>query len=276
MHLSYYAPHPPYTPPACYLDMYKDLKITDEKEDNWSHCGDDFPTFNAFHGKLTKKQKRDLAAGYYASITHIDHQIGRLLRLMRDEGVINNTVILFTSDHGEMLADHDMFRKYFAYEGSSHIPFIIADFGDNLKLPKGKCCHDIVELRDVFATLAGINDIENISEGENLVEKVLKNEKVREYLHGEHTDMETGTSSIQFIVDENYKYIWNSKTGSEQLFDMQTDRTENTDLSIDSNHSKILEKYRMILTAELNDREEGYSDGKQLIENKTPKTILAK
>ncbi len=274
MHLSYYAPHPPYTPPQCYLDMYKDLQVPPVEKQNWEVTGDENPTFNSFHGKLKERQRRDLTAGYYASITHIDHQIGRMIRMLRDEGVINNTVILFTSDHGEMLSDHQMFRKYWAYEGSSHIPFIVADFGNNLGLDKGARSDEIVELRDVFATLAGVCGINQHTDGENVVDKIKAGESVREYLHGEHTAFYDGDMSIQYIVDKEYKYIWNTKFGEEQLFDMKTDRKELCNLAGDTSHNEILEKYRKILATELDGRPEGYSNGKNLIVGKRAVTML--
>ena len=68
-------------------------------------------TADGFTAALSGPQVHAMQAGYYRLITHLDHQVGRLIRELKDEGVLNDTVVLFTSDHGEMLGDHCMLRK---------------------------------------------------------------------------------------------------------------------------------------------------------------------
>ena len=62
---------------------------------------------------------REAQIGYYACITHLDHQIGRLIQALVEYGIYDNTLILFTSDHGEELCDHHMFRKSRPYQAAS-------------------------------------------------------------------------------------------------------------------------------------------------------------
>ncbi len=76
-------------------------------------------------------------AAYYGAINFIDDQVGRLIWNLQKGGLWNNTFILFTSDHGEMLGDHNLYRKCWPYEGSAHVPFII-------RAPKQMACPEQV------------------------------------------------------------------------------------------------------------------------------------
>ena len=63
-------------------------------------------------------------AGYYGLVNHVDMQLNRLFQYMRDKGVLNDTFIMFVSDHGEMLGDHHLFAKTWPYEASVRVPFL--------------------------------------------------------------------------------------------------------------------------------------------------------
>ena len=88
--------------------------------------------------------------GYYACITHLDNQIGKLVDALKDDGSYQNTVILFVSDHGELLGDHYTFRKTRPYQGSIHIPLIVANAPGMIP---GTVCTRLAELRDILPTL---------------------------------------------------------------------------------------------------------------------------
>ncbi len=273
---SFVAPHPPLIPPACYFDMYINKNMRKPYVGDWAeNKGGNYPNVDCFEGVLAEDDSRRMQAGYYGLITHLDHQIGRLIRALKDEGVLDNTVILFTSDHGEMLGDHHMFRKSQAFEGSVSIPMILFDPGSNLDLPRGERVSALVELRDVMPTLLDVADlsIPDSVEGKSLLNFVRNKESQRTYLHGEHTSQQNA-SSTQFIVTENEKYIWFSHTGEEMLFDLKADPHELRNLAQLADYSDRLHELRNILIKELEDREEGYSDGKHLHIGKIPKTVL--
>src|SRR5699024_6369916 len=138
---------------------------------------------------------------YYALITHIDHKIGRFLMAMQEYGVYDDTVILFVSDHGELLGDHHLFRKSLPYEGSAKVPLILSDPGNYLHLDKNIQLDAITELRDIMPTLLDVANVEIPStvEGESLL-RLWKQEETewRDYIHGEH---EYGEESFHYITD---------------------------------------------------------------------------
>ena len=124
-----------------------------------------------------------MRAAYYASITHIDHQIGRIILELVERRLMENTVILFVSDHGDMLGDHLQFQKAKPYQGSVHVPMFLS--GPQKYVGEWhKRCEDLAELRDIMPTileLAGAPIPENI-DGSRLLHALS-----RTWLHGEHT-----------------------------------------------------------------------------------------
>ena len=104
---------------------------------------------NADQGILDDELQRQALIGYYACITQVDHQIGRIYEQLGVEGLLNNTLILFVSDHGELLGDHHLMRKSLPYEGSARIPFVLSGPG----IPRGGVSDQVVTLADIMPTL---------------------------------------------------------------------------------------------------------------------------
>ena len=77
---------------------------------------------DSVHGCRDAELRREAMAGYYACITHMDHQIGRLITALENDETYHDTVIVFCSDHGEMLFDHSLFRKVLPYEAPRASP----------------------------------------------------------------------------------------------------------------------------------------------------------
>lgn len=266
--MSFVRPHSPLDPPQYYYDMYINEDIPEPLMGDWADKEDSqgkAHIYNGFGGKLKDSTLKRARAAYYGCITHIDHQLGRFLQAMHDQDVLDNTVILFTSDHGDMMGDHNWFRKSLPYEGSAAIPFIVYDPGDLLGLKSGTVVDDIVELRDILPTLldaAGLEIPESI-EGKSVLPLARgEGTRLREYLHGEH---QFGMDSNHFIVTEKDKYVWFSQTGREQYFDMIKDPQELHNAIGDAEYKERIEYLRSLLVKELEGREEGYSDGEKLI-----------
>ncbi len=155
LNISFARPHSPYVPPKQYFDMYKDTPAPHVGE--WADMHDDPKTAvepNAWRGKMTPEQIHRARAGYYGSISFIDTQIGRLVNCMRRYAAetMKNTWILFTSDHGDMQGDHNLWRKTYAYEGSARIPFIVVPPPGSSEKNRS-VAEEVVELRDVMPTL---------------------------------------------------------------------------------------------------------------------------
>ncbi len=270
---SYHRPHAPYDPPQSYYDMYRDVEVPDPPVGDWEAEDETGEGKNAmtYAGEVRPHQLKRARRAYWASMTHIDHQIGRLLSELGDEGVAGNTIVLFVSDHGDLLGDHRRWRKSSPLEGASRIPFIINDPSGRLGLKQGHVSKQLVELQDVLPTLldaCGI-DIPSTVDGRSVLPFIRQEENgalIREYLHGEHRMMQYSYHMIRHA--DGMKYAWFDQTGEELLFDLRVDPEECRNLAKeavneDNPYHKDLLRLRAYLIEELKDREEGFvKDGR--------------
>jgi arylsulfatase A-like enzyme len=282
MMLSYVAPHPPYVPPQCYWDMYAQREMPPAPVGDWvarfprdPEAGRWLP--DAQFGHLDERSRRRAQIGYYGLITQIDHQIGRLFEHLADHRLLKDTIILFVSDHGEMLGDHYFWRKTMPYAGSARVPMILYMPGEKPGLARagaGATIDAPVELRDVMPTLldaAGLKTPEGI-DGQSLLPLYRGQETSwRSHIHGEHTQ---GGLSNHYITDGRFLYAWFSQLGLEQLFDTRTDPQELHDLSGESSQRPVLERLRDAMIHELTGREEGYVSGGKLVVGRPTQSCL--
>lgn len=263
---SYVRPHAPFDAPQCFYDMYKDKELTPPAIGDW----EDTELLekmgrisDSVTGPIDKEQVHAMQAGYYACISHIDNQIGRLIEALIDEQILKDTMIVFCADHGELLGDHYTYRKILPYQGSINVPMIIFNGG-----LRGKQ-DNLVELRDVMATLldaAGAEIPESI-DGVSML-----SDNGREFLHGEHSG---GFQSNHYIVSKTDKFCWFSQTGREQYFDLSSDPHELHDLIDDPACQERIAVLRGELIRVLTGREEGYTDGERLIAGQQTRSVLS-
>jgi arylsulfatase len=276
--MSFVRPHAPLDPPQFYLDMYEKKDLPDPIQSEWGkkiEWGNDALKVDSWGGKVNEDSLRRARAAYYACLTHIDHQIGRFLIALREFNQNDNTLIIFTSDHGELLGDHQLFRKSLPYEGSAGIPFVVTP-PSSWNWTASQKSDALIELRDILPTFL---DAANVAipksiEGKSLIPLCRgKGRKIRDYIHGEHPY--THKLSNQWIVTGQWKYIWFSQTGLEQLFDLQNDPEEKHDLTQQPESSEVISKMRKLLIKELSGREEGYVKNGKLVVGRKPKSCLS-
>lgn len=266
---SYLRPHPPFDAPQFYFDLYNRMDLAPPAVGGWADTGllrEAGRIFDSGCGPADPELIRQGQVGYYACITHLDHQIGRLLQSLAEYGLAENTLILFTSDHGEELFDHHQFRKSLPYEGSTRIPLIIS--GSERLLPglqKNSTCHALAELRDIMPTLLDFAGapIPDTVDGQSLLPLADGSaDKIRDWLHGEHS---YDAKSAHWIVTETDKYIWFTETGREQYFHTEEDPKELIDLIRKEECQERIQTLRTLLIKVLDGRPEGFSDGRRLI-----------
>ena len=202
-------------------------------------------------------------AGYYASMAHIDLQISRLRQALFEFGVLDDTVLCFTSDHGEMLGQYNLWRKGFPYEGSARIPLILNGPGISARTEDR-----IIEMRDIIPTLleaVGVSIPEEV-EGRSFLQARdqgnLGSLTWRDALHGEHFLF---GQSLQWIRWDDYKYIWFSKDGTEQMFNLAEDSQEQNNLVYAPRAEAALDTGRSWLIKYLSGREEGFVKNGKLV-----------
>ena len=275
---SYLRPHPPFDAPQAYFDLYKDKTLTPPAEDDWrdpSALKEKGRIFDSPTGPEDPELIRQAQIGYYACITHLDHQIGRLIQELVEQHLYEDTLIVFTSDHGELLCDHQMFRKSRAYEGSACVPLILSGGGLHPER-QGMVSEQLAELRDIMPTLldwAGI-EIPDTVEGSSLLAACRGQRGFadgRKWLHGEH---EMGAESSHWIVTPTDKYVWYSQSGEEQYFDLVKDRKETHNRITEAADQERIGQLRGWLIKALTGREEGFVQEGRLVVQRPTQTCL--
>jgi arylsulfatase A-like enzyme len=282
--MSFHRPHPPLDPPAVYWDMYRDREVPPVPVGAWASGNDvTMDGVSAFRGRLPGAVLARSRRAYWAQIAHIDNQIGRLINALRRELQPGPTWFVFSSDHGEMLGDHHLFRKCHAYEGSARIPLVIcppgAEFSETAGSPVGDFLRTApVTLTDLYPTIlemAGL-PVPARTEGRSLL-PLLKGDRPvagREYVHGEHSGLFLPEMDMQYLTDGRWKYIWFPATGREQLFELSSDPDELRDLAADPTCREQLELWRSRLATQLAPRgEDGLSEGGKLIPGRRLPTV---
>jgi arylsulfatase A-like enzyme len=157
LHLSYIKPHWPYIAPAPYNDMFTaaDVLPAVRSEDERR---DPHPVLAAFMDlrasrSFSRDEVRDeVIPVYMGLIKQIDDQLGRLFAFMRERGLFESTLIVFTSDHGDYLGDHWMGEKDLFHEPSVKIPLIVYDPSSEADAGRGRVCDELVESIDLIPT----------------------------------------------------------------------------------------------------------------------------
>jgi arylsulfatase len=266
--MSFHRPHPPYDPPGWALDYYLERgEMPPVPVGDWSQIFADTGHFrdpNTAYGEIDPYLLRRARAGYYGHMTHIDHQINRFLWALREHRLYDDTYICFVSDHGELMGDHHLFRKGLPYDGSARVPLILK--GPAASGIRANHSFDpVIELRDVMPTLlecAGLPVPEGV-EGRSFLPLARGQQPTwRDSIHGEHLIF---GQSIQWLTDGREKYVWFSKTGQEQLFDLVRDPQELHDLAGQPDRQERLAGWRQRLVEALDGREEGFVQDGHLV-----------
>ena len=249
-------PHPPFDAPWEYYKRYnpEELPGAHFKETDLVHqkklqdAGVDFQS-EVKHPE--ERNHKKIQASYYAMIEQIDYEFGRLLDYLESIGELENTLVIFMSDHGEALNDHGLIAKGCRlYEGSVRVPLIIsfpAQFQKNVVSPA------LVEMMDLVPTiyeLLGL-DIPFYMQGKSLL-PLLKGDtpadKHRDFVRTEFfgaIDFPDQTHATMYR-DERWKLIWyHRKNNLCELYDLQNDPWEHNDLSEDKEHQSV--KLELIL-----------------------------
>ena len=274
--LSFNGPHPPWCPPQVYYDQFIDRDLPLPVVGDWAgrHAEKSgYPLdVNAWQGRIPDRLNQRARAAYFAYLAFLDAQIGRLIERMQRIGLLDNSLVLFTSDHGEMLGDHHLWRKTYAYEASARVPFIACPPASlqverNVEIPHVVGWEDIMP---TFLELAGV-PIPSTIEGSSILPLLRgESDNWRPWYHSEHSPCYHPENANQFLTDGRWKYIWNPITGEEQLFHLEKDPQECRDLADDTDAIEVLEEWRSRMVKELEGREEGLSDGKKLIPGGVP------
>ncbi|MEZ4865142.1 MAG: sulfatase-like hydrolase/transferase [Caldilineaceae bacterium] len=261
--LSYRHPHPPLVPLQSYLDLYRDLAIDEPTIGLWADGNESLPYSlqgkQAVGHKHNATQIRLARRAFYALCTHIDHQLRVVIGTLREEGLLNDTILLFTSDHGDMLGNHGMWAKRLFYEQSANIPMILLGPAGDQRVGHHRVDERLVGWQDIMPTLldlAGV-PIPASVEGISMV-----GEAKRPWFYGE---IDEGAHATRMIHDGRYKLIYYAAGNHRQLFDLQEDPGEQLDRARDATYAEPLERLTQLLISQLYGGDEVWVEDDKLV-----------
>ncbi len=265
LHLSYIKPHWPYIAPEPYASMYgpEDVipAIRSEKERQEAH-----PVFAAYMDmRYSRNMSRDEARekvipAYMGLITQIDDQMGVLMKFLEERGLLEDTMIVFTSDHGDYLGDHWMGEKDLFHDQSARIPLIIIDPSKEADSTRGTVCDALVEgidLAPTFIDYFGGTPPDHILEGRSLM-PLLRGEKpawrkvlFSEYDYSMQQVRRTLNQPIEqcrlfMVFDGRWKYI-HASGFRPMLYDLETDPLEFADRGDDPACAEVIARLQAAL-----------------------------
>lgn len=254
LHLSYIKPHWPYIVPAPYHNMYGPETHLDPIRSPEERV-DPHPVYGAFMDERVSRAFCDntvrtrVLTAYMGLIKQIDDQMGRLMAFLDEQGLTEETMIVFTSDHGDYLGDHWMGEKELFHDASSRIPLIVVDPGPEADVTRGTTSHALIEAIDVVPTIL------NYFGGES-VPHVLEGHPLQPILHGHvaqvrhvavseydysmrdvrrRLGVDVKDAKLTMLFDGCWKYIF-AEGYRPMLFNLGSDPDELTDLGGDPTH----------------------------------------
>jgi arylsulfatase A-like enzyme len=263
LYVSFLEPHPPFNGP--YNDLYdpEELPVEPtflkkpEGASLFNRVRADFFMQSEFdgHDLSTEAGWRRLRANYLANITLVDDAVGKIVGALDGAGLAENTIVVFTSDHGYLLGHHDKFQKQHLFEESTRVPFIVSV--PWMKKQRGKGTKHITELIDLYPTLADLSGLKapkNL-QGESMV-PLLKNPSSDDWKKDlAFTISRSGGESIR---THDWRFTqWGYGAKGMELYDRRKDPGEFTNLAGDPNYDKPLKKLKAQLEAKRADA--GYS-----------------
>jgi iduronate 2-sulfatase len=227
--VGYFRPHSPYVAPKKYFDLYDLDKIPLPKE--IANDLDDVPDAALFtrpsHWGLSEQERRQAQRAYYATISFMDSQIGKLLDALDKLKLADNTIIVFWSDHGYNVGQHGQWMKQSLFENATRVPLIISVPGGK----KGKVSSRTVELLDIYPTLAelcGLDPKQNL-QGRSLT-ALLQNPAAK-WDKPAYSQVRRETLMGRSVRTERYRYTeWDNGKAGIELYDHQKDPDEFTNI----------------------------------------------
>ncbi len=237
--LSYCHPHPPLAPLQSYLERYRDVTPAAPVWGEWARERAALPyalqAIRDHHLVADERAIAQIRRAFYALCTHIDHQLRLVIGTLREEMILDNTVICFTSDHGDMLGNHGLWAKRLFYEDSANVPMLLMGRRGDDRVGYGRVDDRLVGWQDIMPTLldlAGI-PIPPTVEGISMI-----GDRRRTHFYGEVGE---DRSATRMLHDGRHKLIYYPVGNRIQLFDLAEDPAELHDLAETEAHAAVRE-----------------------------------
>lgn len=257
-HVSYIKPHWPYIVPEPYASMFgpddvAPVNRSDSERENAHPVYAEFINRRVSKNFARQEVRDKVIPAYMGLIKQIDDQMGRLFEHLEKKGIANETMIVFTSDHGDYLGDHWLGEKELFHDASVRVPLIIYDPSPEADNTRGSVNDDLVEAIDLaptFLDMYGGEALPHILDGHSLMGTLTGKRETdpRRYVISEYDysfieprlalNMPSRDCWLRMIYDGRYKYI-HAEHYRPMLFDLQEDPNELTDLGDDPAYNDV-------------------------------------
>ena len=245
--VGFYRPHTPYVAPKKYFDMYPLDKITLPTVPEGYRATVPAPAIQhkPVEEAMTDTQRKEAIQAYHACTTFMDAQLGHVLDGLERLKLADKTIIVFMSDHGYHLYEHQLWQKMTLFENAARVPFVIAAPGK----AAGQVCARTVELIDLHPTLA---DLAGLGIPEKLDGRSLRpllENPAAEWDHPAFTQRGPKAGKGGYSIrTEKWRYTeWAQATNGAELYDEQNDPKELKNLATDPAQKETVEKLRELL-----------------------------
>lgn len=259
LQIGFPGPHPPYDPTPEYAEPYmkKDLPLMEVTEEELENQPAAFKELRAHNVEIdhdsvvhqlnpSREARHRQRAFYLANVTMIDDKVGKIMEALKEQGYLDNSVVIFTSDHGDCLTDHGHSQKWTMYDLITRVPLIVWSPG---RYDANKVVDSLVQQMDLgpaILELAGC-DVPETLEAESLLPGLTDTEFAgRDFLYAEQAKdgILTGAEFMTMVRNKDWKLVHFLDDPDGQLFDLQNDPDEVKNLWTDPAH---LDKKRELL-----------------------------
>lgn len=246
----FYKPHTPYITPSKYFDLYSmdQILLPKEPADHLKNV----PALALASTKpypllgVTVDHAREAKRAYYAAISFVDAQIGRILDEVDQQKLWDNTVVVFWSDHGYHLGEHGLWFKQSVFEESARVPMIVIAPGK----AAGKASTRTVELIDLYPTMADLTGVTPPKDLEGFSLRPLLEDPQAKWDHPAYSQVKHGPMG-RSVRTERWRYTeWADGKQGVQLYDHETDPHEYVNLAEDPKHAANVAEMKKLLAAE--------------------------
>lgn len=246
--VGFYRPHCPFVAPAKYFDIYPQEQIKLPEIAPGFRDSAPEPALSSTkpwpHFGCTEQQAREAKRAYYAAISFVDAQIGRLLDALERLGLRENTIVVFWSDHGYHLGEHGLWMKQSCFEESARVPFIISVPG----MAAGKKSLRTVELLDLYPTLADLAGLKAPEGLEGASLRPLLADPSAEWNRPAYTQVQRAVFPGHSVRTARWRYTeWDGGARGAELYDHHADPQELKNLAANPAQSTTVAEMKALL-----------------------------
>ncbi len=240
-------PHVPFVSPRPYYEPfpYNEMRLPEKVPNDWNdipRAGINYKTSKNM--KMNERRQRKAVGGYYASVAYMDAQVGKVMSALKSNGLADNTIVIFTSDHGYHLGEHDFWAKVSLHEESAAVPLIISVPGK-----KPAVCRSFVELLDLYPTISSLCGLE--------VPTRIQGKNIAPMLDDPTASVRKAAFCVNgkgfLLREDKWAFIQYAEDGSKgyELFDMKADPLQYRNLAEKDEHRQRVANLKAKVKAKL-------------------------